>query len=206
MADKKFTEKVGRDGLIDFDPVNGIMRYGSYEVFAKDIGVTPARHEITFDDYLDASKSKGGGMASLAAKALVPPTPEQTKQIRSQFEADVTSGRFGPQKQSGTSFSMSGVTTNKPAYVFQEENRLSQILDAGLKRPKTTFRNVQKLGPDSFAVDIYDFGGDQYDLVNKIGERAQGLSRTGSDSAVLQQNQQDAKARRQGRASTVLST
>jgi hypothetical protein len=201
MAAKKFTEKIGREGLVDFDPVNGIMKYGSYEVFAKDLGITPARHEITFDDYLEASKPKFGP----ATLAVMPRTKAQTDNLRAQFEADLASGVFGPVEHKPTDLS-SRFSSDVPRYGFTNRpsgGNLSEI--ARPISPPATYRNVQKLGPDSFAVEVYDFTTDQYDLVNKIGERASGL-RAGSDDAALKQNQSDAKARRQGRASTVLNT
>jgi hypothetical protein len=200
MAAKKFTEKIGREGLVDFDPVNGIMKYGSYEVFAKDLGITPARHEITFDDYLEASKPKFGA----ATLAVMPRTKAETDRLRTQFEADLASGVFGPVKNNPTDIS-SMFSTDVPRFGFTNRPAAGSLLKTGAPiGPPTTFRNVQKLGPDSFAVEEYDFANDQYDLANKIGERASGL-RAGSDDAALKQNQSDAMARRKGRASTVLN-
>jgi hypothetical protein len=200
MAAKKFTEKIGREGLVDFDPVNGIMKYGSYEVFAKDLGITPARHEITFDDYLEASKPKFGP----ATLAVMPRTKAATDKLRAQFEADLASGVFGPVEHKPTDLS-SRFSSDVPRFGFTNNPAEDSLLK--ISKPlggPTTFRNVQKLGPDSFAVEVYDFANDQYDLANKIGERASGL-RAGYDDAALKQNQSDALSRRKGRASTVLN-
>lgn len=177
MADKKFTNKVGLDNLLDFDPINGILKYGSYEVFAKDVGVAPTRTEYNFDEWW---KTQNAGQFGAAAVSMAPLTGSERERQLSAFEASVMDGSIGTQDKQGTA-DMYGSPAVKQSPV----------------------RNVQRLGPDSFAVETYNIP-NTVDLVNKIGERAQGLKYQGDDGALLQ-NQSDAKSRRQGRASTVLS-
>lgn len=195
---KRFTQKVGYENALDFDPVNGVVKFGSYEAFIKDLGIAPKRQEYNFQDYLKNVTALGTGTRQLAGLS----TADREKALRSQFERDVNAGTVpeAPQRNQYT-----GVA-------IPRENRTGPI--GGYSNPAPAapaFRQVSRLGPDSFAVDSYTIPSDQtagMDLLNEITRRASGLSKSvkaNRSNDALRQNQQDAAAQRQGRAATVLS-
>lgn len=195
---KNFSQKAGYQGLLDFDPVNGILKYGSYEAFAKDMGVAPKREEFDFNDYLQALQP--GVSASIAGTM----TPKMRQQYMDRFMNDLQAGRIYYGQQSG---SLPGGAPSKPQLIVQDAapafgtvnmNPITQYQSA----PRNAARNVVNLGGDKFAVDTYDIP-NNVDFINKFTERAVGATR--QDNALLRQNQQDAVLRRQGAASTVLS-
>lgn len=197
MAQKKFTQKAGYENALDFDPENGIVKFGSYEAFVKDLGIKPQREEFKYQDYLKNVTSLGTATRELAGMT----SADRDKKMREQFERDVTAGTVpkAPERAQYT-----GVA-------IPRENRTGPI--GGYSNPAPaapSFRKVERLGPDSFAVEEYSIPNDQvkgYELLNEISRRASGLARSGQrpNNDALRQNQQDAAARRQGRASTVLS-
>lgn len=197
---KKFTQKVGYQNALDFDPVNGILKFGSYEMFAKDLGIKPQRSEFSFKDYLAAARPAGvaSGMGASSIAPQAPLSPQEEKRLRAQFEADVQSGAFRANPQAGNvvSTSFGGIPSYAPKYEYSTTPPFS----AG------TVRNVQRLGPDTFAVDTYTIPSDQdtgYNLLNQISAKAAGMN-VRRDDALLRQNKQDASLRRQGAGSTVL--
>lgn len=193
---KRFTQKVGYENALDFDPVNGVVKFGSYEAFVKDLGIAPQREEFKYQDYLKNVTSLGTATRELAGMT----SADRDKKMREQFERDVNAG-----------------TVPKAPRVDQfgrelRENRTGPI--GGYSNPAPaapSFRQVSRLGPDLFAVDSYEIPSDQvkgYELLNEISRRAAGLSKSvqaNRNNDALRQNQQDANARRQGRAATVLS-
>lgn len=193
---KRFTQKVGYENALDFDPVNGVVKFGSYEAFIKDLGIAPKRQEYNFQDYLKNVTALGTGTRQLAGLS----TADREKALRAQFESDVNAGtvpdaprvdQYGRALRENRTGPMGGYSNPAPA--------------------APTFRQVSRLGPDSFAVESYEIPSDQtagFNLLNEISRRASGLSKSvkaNRNNDALRQNQQDAAAQRQGRAATVLS-
>jgi hypothetical protein len=190
-APKKFTEKVGYQGALDFDPVNGIVKFGRYEMFAKDLGITPVSTKVTFDDYLKAQTPTGGAFSQLLSTQ-----PVNRDAMRKQFEADVMSGAFTGYQPPNMAASIIPTPAGEPAFKVPAPAKVTNEV-----------RNVQRLGPDTFSVDTYVIPNDQdkgYELLNQISARAGGTRQVRRDSALLSQNRQDASLRRQGAGSTVL--
>jgi hypothetical protein len=188
---KKFTQKVGYQDALDFDPVNGIVKFGSYEMFAKDLGIKPITSKVTFDDYLKAQTPSGGAFSQLLSTQ-----PVNKDAMRKQFEADVMSGAFTGAKPQNMAASIIPTPAGEPAFKVP-----------AAAKPTNEVRNVQRLGPDSFSVDTYVIPNDEnegYNLLNQISARAAGLKTSRRDTTLLAQNRQDSSLRRQGSASTVL--
>lgn len=198
MADKRFTQKVGYENALDFDPVNGVVKFGSYEAFVKDLGISPQRQEYNFQDYLKNVTTLGTGTRQLAGLS----SADRDKALRAQFERDVMAGTVpdAPKTNQFTGVALAREDRTGPRF-------------ATLPTPQAgpSFRQVSRLGPDSFAVDSYEIPSDQnagMNLLNEITRRASGLSKSvkaNRNNDALRQNQQDAAAQRQGRAATVLS-
>lgn len=194
---KKFTQKAGYEKALDFDPVNGIVKFGAYEAFVTDLGIKPTRQEYNFKDYLKAT----AGIGSTATREFAYlSAADKEKQLRESFERDVMAGTVPAVPKSNQ---YTGVA-------IQRENRTGPIGAYGNTAPApASYRKVTKLGPDSFAVDTYAIPDDQtagYNLLNDISSRASNMSKQlRSGTYALRQNQQDSRLRRQGAASTILS-
>lgn len=195
---KRFTQKVGYENALDFDPVNGVVKFGSYEAFVKDLGIAPQRQEYKFQDYLKNVTALGTGTRQLAGLG----TADREKALRAQFERDVNAGTV-PEAQDYNQYT---------GAAMKRESQTGLVSGYRNSQPAPpAFRQVSRLGPDSFAVDSYEIPSDQtagFNLLNEISRRAVGLSKSvkaNRNNDALRQNQQDAAAQRQGRAATVLS-
>jgi hypothetical protein len=201
MADKKFNQKGGYQNLLDIDTKNGIVKYGSYEFFLKDLGVTPQSHVLTFDDYKKSVKAAGVGALSLQGKL-------DEKTMRENFDKKIAgliaNDGYGaiapitPVKDYKSPFS----GPEKTNFLNPGGDAHNTIATVGYNKPSTSFHTVTKLGDGSYSVDQYSIP-QGVDFINKIATMSAGI-KTGVSSDLLAQNQADAKAKRQGQAATVL--
>lgn len=222
MADKKFTQKVGYQDALDFDPANGILKYGTYEVFAKDVGVEPKVKKVTLDDYITSVTKPKNSIMGMASQSFINPINDsQRNRYRSEFQEYMDSffgggaGAIGKPSLSSRQFSLDTFHNKSAPDVFglNETLNTGMIGQAdGVKKQQNNFTSVnaaKKLGNDEYEIYSYDIPKDQnkgYDIINKINDRALQLNRVTRDDALTAQNTQDAANRRQGRASTVINS
>lgn len=223
MADKKFTQKVGYQDSLEFDPINGIMKYGNYEAYASEMGVKPQSKKVTLDDYIaSVQKSAQSGPMGIAASNMFMGqiTEQQRKQYRPQFEAYMDSFFGGGngraiKNEPNTAFGGIGSINTNPngqdlfGVGYSGTDIWGRLDDQNKEKNFSRVSAAKKLGADEYEIVTYDIAKDQdagFGLLNQINNRAAQLSRVKVSNDALRQNQQDAANRRQGRAATVINS
>ncbi len=211
MAEKKFTKKIGYDNLLDYDPVNGILKYGSYEFFASDL-IDPVNYQLNFDDYKEQKSNVYlGTLGGIATRSLNRLDPNYEKTLRTDFDKAIKSGSYSfndkgrPQGPISLSTLASG-NANKPFIDYGFERPRIGLADiANIPTQESVqFRKLKQLGPDSYEVQEFRIP-NTVDFVDKIAAKSSNIYRNASqDRAILAQNQQDQRNRRQGAAATKL--
>lgn len=223
MADKKFTQKVGYQDSLEFDPINGIMKYGNYEAYASELGVKPQSKKVTLDDYIAAVQKASQPSVMGAATANIfggQVNDQQRNRYRPQFEAYMDSFFGGGngrtiKNEPNTAFGGFGSNNRNPneqdlfGVGYSGPDILGRFNDQNNEKNFSRVSAAKKLGADEYEIVTYDIAKDQdagFGLLNQINNRAAQLSRVKVSNDALRQNQQDAANRRQGRAATVINS
>lgn len=209
---KRFTQQAGYQNALDFDPVNGIVKFGNYEAFVTQL-VKPTSQQFKFDDYLAAlDPLSGSGMATQSMATSK--TPAEIAKLKEQFLSDLSGGRLSYTTEpantgSAITSNQALPATTKPRLVIGGTG--SGLPWAGAPSDNGTpaaFRKVIDLGNGTYGVDTYGIPDDQeagYNLLNKLSAASLGIGQVRRDTALLAQNKADAALKRQGAGSTVLS-
>lgn len=201
---EKSWQQAGYKGLLDFDPNNGIVRYGDYEVFASDLGIKPKTQTITFDDYRRAQDPRAQFAFGVASRALNPLSPQEEAKMRAQFDTAVEKGwrpTKAPITSPGIFNGLGGGSRDMNSLGAISPTTLGFMNNAGSN--DFGFTSIKKLG-DDYVVNSYQIPMN-VELLNTISDRAAGIKQITADTDVLRQNQQDQANRRRGAGSTMLA-
>lgn len=198
---KNFTDKAGYGGLLDFDPANGIVKYGSYEAYLTQLVAPSSTSIISFDDWA-ANWRRQNGQSGLASARLGGVDQDQLRQL---FTKSMVSGPLQDQPRKLNILDSANSATLGPAPIGDLSTIASKPTEyTTAPTGRVGYRQVKNLGGDRYEVSDY-FVPSGVDFVNKLAESGTQLSQSMRDDDLLKQNQQDAANRRQGAGSTVLS-
>lgn len=199
-------QKAGYQDSLLFDPARGIIKYGSYEFFADQVGVKPQTQTFKFSDYQRSFAPKPGD----AYAALSPFGRMNETQMREQFAKDVQSGALRPAPKPTGMWAALYDATRAPAYerVIDPSATASPWDSIGYKAP-SPYRNVQQADADTYSVTTYDIP-KGIEFVNKLNAMASNLAANAAQGQVTDANRPNPKnARLQkpnyARAATVLT-
>lgn len=189
-----FTHKAGYQDLMDFDPSQGIIKYGNYEKFIYQIPeVAPQTQVVNFagwkQSYIESLSPAVNIMGNFYRPPISPALIPSDKELRAIFDSSFKTGTIAnppnPAMGSGMSVGSTGTGSATMGITVPKTDP-----NAG----KTGFRQVTKLGADSYQVNDYYVPTD-VKLLYKMNEYATALSAVTEDRALVQEQRETQRAR-----------